>query len=207
MRKCFFLLVCILFLGCTESSPASEKREKDSPEKKTAQQKQEVPAIPKENFKKEDKAPIPPISKEDSPVEKEKPIMIVEKKASPLLITISSIKPKFTKEEPVLLNIQYKNISSNPINVLYLKEFSGYPLYFKVTHKTKGKVPFHGKKAKIAISKEHYFLLEAGKTQENIIALNKDYLLSEGEIEVSVVYSEFWGIEKSESNTLTIQIF
>lgn len=134
---------------------------------------------------------------------------------SPIEFTISTNSSVYYLGEPVILNIEYQNISQKPIRVLNLTVIPGYPLWFDIFDAEGNNVPFCGPKVKYGINREKDFTeLLWGEILRKKLDLTRDnergvelYRFEHtGAYKITGHYSGFWGVPETRSNTIAIVI-
>jgi hypothetical protein len=134
---------------------------------------------------------------------------------SALQVKIALNRSNYALGEEIPVTVEYKNISSQPIQVLNLGLLEGTPLWFEIYRQGESvRVPFRGPRAKHHIDyDQHFTTLDSGGTLQQTVNLLFDEdggrrynLIKSGDYSMTAYYSEHWGLPQSTSNTVSFTL-
>jgi hypothetical protein len=134
---------------------------------------------------------------------------------SELQLTISLPRSTFDLGEGIPVTVTYTNISSQAISVFNLLILEDYPIRFDMLHTDTDKtVGFFGPESKLGFASTDFVTLNPGETLTKMVDINRDEegnlnrynLRLSGNYEIKAVYSSFFGLPETTSNTLAFTI-
>jgi hypothetical protein len=140
------------------------------------------------------------------------PQAVPAQEPTPLQITVSMSQSSFGVFDPVPVDVEYKNIGPQPIQVLNVLILEDYPIRFDIINQTTQKrVPFRGKEIDTDFGDPSFITLQPQETLVKNVDLRYDqnnnlkrYDLREAaQYDFKAVYSPFFGLPETESNMLT----
>jgi len=131
-----------------------------------------------------------------------------------LTLQISVAKETFDLQEPIEVKVELVNKGNQPLDVLKLFLLEDYPIRFDILNEAGKRVHFLGPELERQLLDEDFVTLQPGQILAKVLNLRFDtergvplYNLSKpGRYRITAVYSPFFGLPETPSNTIEIVI-